>query len=304
MGPQSFFVAFFVRGKVQKKLWLVVCIWLAACGHNPSLIERTELADQIANRRDWIRISIAAKPFELVAYLPKSSRQENSLTIYIEGDGFAWISETQPSNNPTPLNPLALRLALSHTEGNVAYLARPCQYVDAELQKCASRYWTDSRFAPEIINSANIAIDVLKRQFGAADLTLIGYSGGAAIASLLAARRDDVRRLVTVAGNLDHEDWTRFHRIHPLTGSLNPVDEIDALRHVEQIHFAGGVDTVMPPELIGRFLKHFSENSAPKALYVIPGFDHGCCWADDWFRLWQLAATGKMQSKNLVDEPK
>jgi hypothetical protein len=37
----------------------------------------------------------------------------NSLRVYIEGDGFAWKSRTQPSGNPTPHNPVALKLAAS-----------------------------------------------------------------------------------------------------------------------------------------------------------------------------------------------
>jgi hypothetical protein len=44
------------------------------------------------------------------------------------------------------------------------------------------------------------------------------------VASLVAARRHDVVRLVTVAGNLDHLAWTTLHGVSPLTGSLNPAD--------------------------------------------------------------------------------
>ncbi|GAB2181920.1 hypothetical protein DLREEDagrD3_21430 [Denitratisoma sp. agr-D3] len=51
-------------------------------------------------------------------------------------------------------------------------------------------------------------------QLGARRLTLVGYSGGAA--ALLAARCSDVVRLVTIAGNLDHRAWTRYHHITTL----------------------------------------------------------------------------------------
>jgi hypothetical protein len=49
------------------------------------------------------------------------------LTVYIEGDGFAWLSRSQASYDPSPLNPVGLELALRHPLGESAYLARTCQ---------------------------------------------------------------------------------------------------------------------------------------------------------------------------------
>ena len=48
--------------------------------------------------------------------------------VYIEGDGYAWATTTDPSDDPTPINPLALRLAAVDDAPNVLYLARPCQF--------------------------------------------------------------------------------------------------------------------------------------------------------------------------------
>jgi hypothetical protein len=55
------------------------------------------------------------------------------------------------------------------------------------------------------------------------------------VAALVAARRTDVDRLVTVAGNLDPTAWAVYQHIQPLTGSLNPADEVDALSRTGRV---------------------------------------------------------------------
>jgi len=72
-----------------------------------------------------------------------------------------------------------------------------------------------------LVTAMNLAVSQLKSTFGTTtQIQLIGYSGGGATAALIAARRDDISRLITVAGNLDHDKWTQLHTITPLTHSL------------------------------------------------------------------------------------
>jgi hypothetical protein len=226
-------------------------------------------------------MTIRAEPFNLVSYLPVPQKTGQRLTVYIEGDGFAWISESQPSLDPTPLNPIGLKLALADQNGNAVYLARPCQYIDAEANGCAQRYWTGARFSPEVIASENEAISQLKSRFRAQTLTLVGYSGGGATAALVAARRTDVARLITVAGNLDPQSWAVYHHIQPLIKSLNPVDEIAGLTAIRQWHFVGGKDNVIPPSLVESYAARFPVGQRP-AVLIEPTFDHQCCWAENW----------------------
>ncbi|MDW5441780.1 alpha/beta hydrolase [Polaromonas sp. SM01] len=217
-------------------------------------------------------------------YTPSSHVADEYLTVYIEGDGLAWINGQQPSSDPTPNNPLALRLALAQPKGNAAYLGRPCQYVGAASAGCAETYWTHQRFAPEVIESSSQALDGLKQQFGATHITLVGYSGGAAVALLLAARRTDIASVITVAGNLDHQAWTQKMKVEALTGSLNPADAMAQLQHIPQTHFAGDADKTIPPSLIFDFAQRFPLNNRPLVI-VKPGYGHPCCWADHWPQL-------------------
>jgi len=214
--------------------------------------------------------------------------------VYVEGDGLAWISRSRASPDPTPINPVALQLALAQPEGNAAYLARACQFVDASASRCDPQYWTSSRFALITIESTNRALDRLKTRFAAQELVLVGYSGGAAVALLAASRRSDVVRVITVAGNLDHRAWTRHHHLSPLSGSLNPADEISALSKVPQVHLVGGKDVVLPVALARQFVGRFGSDAKVR-LVVEPEFDHHQGWIGVWSSLWRQCAGGDAQ---------
>jgi len=262
-------------------LSLLSLLLLAACSALPSPQTRRDTADALAVPHHWQAERIHAGNFDLLAYRPGTIRPADTLTIYLEGDGFAWISRSMPSADPTPRTPLALRLALAHPVGNAAYLGRPCQYVDAERTSCPDRYWTSARFAPEVIESTNRAIDVLKTWFGARQLTLVGYSGGGAVAALVAARRSDVARLITVAGNLDHRTWTAHHRITTMSESLNAADVAERLAGLPQTHFVGGRDKVIPIDLARRWPRSFTGDGKSN-LRIIDDADHACCWTERW----------------------
>ncbi|MDD0842650.1 alpha/beta fold hydrolase [Pseudomonas sp. Gutcm_11s] len=260
----------------------------SGCTSPPPPEQRSQLATQLAQSRDWQNLQLHAGIFDLQSYAAKAQpAASDELTIYLEGDGLAWLSSRQPSADPTPLNPLALRLALAQPSGPVAYLGRPCQYLGAERPPCNRRYWTGARFAEEIVDSLDSAADQLKARAGARSLVLVGYSGGGALALLLAARRDDVRRVVTVAGNLDHAAWTQYHRVSPLSDSLNPADLRTRLGSVEQLHLLGGQDRVIPPVLVEAFVAGYPPGHRAK-VRVVPEYDHNCCWAEQWPQLWQM----------------
>lgn len=263
-------------------VFLCILSLTAGCANIPTPSQRLLTADQLAVEKNWGRISIEAEQFDFVSFIPDTILSKKILTIYIEGDGLAWLNQTTPSADPTPIYPLGLLLALKHTNGNAAYLARPCQFTGGvHTKNCGSSYWTNKRFSVEVIESSNVAINNLKQIFGAEKLQLIGYSGGGAIAALVAAGRNDVARLITIAGNLDHESWVVKHHISHLTGSLNPKEYWRQLQHIPQIHFVGEYDDVVSFEIVDAYRSRFIDGIKPK-IVVIPKFDHRCCWVDRW----------------------
>ena len=243
-----------------------------------------EDARELAGAAGWRQQPLITRHFELLSYVPSTPRAKRQvLTIYIEGDGKAWLSSSRISPDPTPHHPLALKLALRHpSDQAVAYLARPCQYGGrAARPPCQPEYWSRKRFAPEVIEANHDAVDELKRRIGAQQIVLIGYSGGGTVAALLAAQRQDVAELITVAGNLDHRVSSKHHFVSPLDGSLNPADTWRALRDIPQRHLVGEDDHVIPPLVARAYQRRFPKGQRP-SVRIIAEFNHHCCWHEHW----------------------
>lgn len=260
----------------------LLCFLLAACATSP--VERDRSARELAARAGWQAETIVSGRFRLLSLYPAPPAQSIPvLAIFIEGDGMAWIDAYTPSADPTPRTPVGLQLALAEPLRPSAYLGRPCQYDPARTpQRCSSADWTQARFSAEVVAAMNAAVTQLKQRFHAEKVMLVGYSGGATIAALLATRRDDVAQLVTVAGLLDHAAWTRAMRISPLAGSLNPADEWEKLKRVPQIHYIGERDRQTGRAAMGPAL---DAASSTVRVVEMPGFGHECCWAEAWPRL-------------------
>lgn len=256
---------------------------LGACA-GPGPQERSNSAEEMAVARGWQKQRLPTDAFALTAYVPRNPTPSQRLTIYIEGDGLSWESRYKPSADPTPVRPVGLELAMQHP-GAAAYLARPCQFTAAaDWGRCDVKWWTSHRFGESVVQSASQAIDQLKTNAKASRIVLVGYSGGGAVAALLAARRNDVDALVTVAGTLDHEWMSKHHRTDRLNGSLNPADFAAQLQRVPQLHFYGGQDKVIPPDLTRSFAWRFAPN-APVRIHELPEYGHQCCWAEGWPQL-------------------
>jgi pimeloyl-ACP methyl ester carboxylesterase len=201
------------------------------------------------------------------------------LTVYIEGDGRAWSNPWHASTDPTPTDPIGLKLAAADPSRPLLYLARPCQYEVAT--GCDNRLWTQARLSADVVDAFQQLLDDGLRRSSSNQLALIGYSGGGALATLLAERRRDVAWLVTVAANLDLAEWTRTERVEPLSESIDPAGEAAAIGQLPQVHFVGGRDDVVPPTVVQSFIRHLPSR-APVRVVMVPDYDHVCCWAETW----------------------
>ncbi len=162
---------------------------------------------------------IKTTQFPLFSAYKGMSQNSEKITIFIEGDGYAWVDRYTVSDNPTPINPVGLNLAIQSAGARV-YLARPCQYIITKSM-CQPSIWSYDRFSPAVIDSYMQAFDPIAHQFNGHKFDVVGFSGGGYIALVLAAKRQDIEKVTTVAGLLDPKEWTDLHHISPLrvTGS-------------------------------------------------------------------------------------
>ena len=276
---------FSMRGRSQFDLPLLFCLigllfGLQAC--EPTLLmSRAQTAAAIARQVNWEPQDFDTKPFLLRLYLPAVRRQNSQVTIYIESDGRSHVNRWATSD-PTPVDPIGLRLAAAKNSQASAYIARPCQYtLERDAARCHPAYWTNGRYDERVLTATSQAVDHIKSLFKARQVVLVGYSGGGAVAALLAARRNDVTLLVTVAANLDTEYWVNELKVGHLKGSLNPADFGRQLRRQRQIHFVGEDDKRVSPNVARSYVAKV-DPTLIGSIRLIKDADHDCCWEDLW----------------------
>ncbi|ABS64093.1 conserved hypothetical protein [Parvibaculum lavamentivorans DS-1] len=252
-----------------------------ACTTLPDPGERKARADKLAAAQGMEPSTIPAGDFDLYSLI-RADRPSGLLIVYLEGDGLAWTRRNEPSPDPTPVSPVALQLAVKDNGPAVAYLARPCQYTQGQARRnCGNETWTNARYSEAVVQSVDAALDKLKERTGAAQLGLVGYSGGGTVAALLAARRHDVAWLKTVASPLDTAAFTRHHQVSGLSGSLNPADDAIRLAAIPQIHYVGEEDDIVPEAINRAFMARLADRRCA-TLHVMPGLGHRDGWDEAW----------------------
>ena len=216
---------------------------------------------------DFVYREVITPTFKIASW-QKITDKNAEYRIYIEGDGAAFKANGLPSHNPTPRGILMRDISFHDPAVNVVYLARPCQYVEDGM--CQVNYWTTKRFSREVVEAEYNAIEKITK---GNPVTLIGFSGGAQIAGLVAVLypKLNVQKIITIAGNLDHKAWTDYHKLPALDGSLNLADYKKKFAKIPQIHYAGENDKVVPLLLTHQMV-------VDDKIVVVKGAGHGKGW--------------------------
>jgi hypothetical protein len=108
---------------------LFIFTYFSGCASILSLQERENTLQTIIDTNGYEFETISTTAFNLLAVKEKKLEQciHHPLNIYIEGDGLSWVNKSVVSQNPTPLNPLGLKLMSIDNTPCKIYLARPCQ---------------------------------------------------------------------------------------------------------------------------------------------------------------------------------
>jgi hypothetical protein len=197
--------------------------------------------------------------------------------VYVEHDGTPWLEHRYVSEDPTPRTPFALELVLRDS-GPRLLLGRPCHFEPKDDPACVPLLWTHRRYSPEVVSSMVVALRNFLSSHPYRRIVLIGYSGGGTIAWLMAARIPETVAVVTVAANLDIDEWARIHGYTRLEGSLNPATLPNLAPAVAQVHYTGGRDENVPSSLV----QSFARRHPAAEVIEIADFDHRCCWIERW----------------------
>lgn len=267
----------FLLGWQAMGLVAVFMLLLSGCAWAPMH------AAQPAEAAGWQALAFNSGALHSVGWQKPSTATASAqpVQVYIEGDGFAWASVQQPSNDPTPKQPVALQLALLDPAPAVVYLARPCQFAARQTAACDdTRWWTSARFSRTVIQHFHTVLSQLASHHPKQRFALTGYSGGAAIAVILAAERQDVVSLRTVAGNLDSVWINQFHHVSPMPESLNPIDFAPQLS-LPQLHVVSAQDRVVPAVVATRFVGALAHPACASVLQLATA-GHQQGWTQGW----------------------
>ena len=251
---------------------------LLSCCQHSQCISQKNLTTLLHER--FIPKTISTTPYLLYSWIPKHPSHSSTIRIYIEGDGNTWVKNNRTSQDPTPKNKLVYRLMLKDPKNDIAYLARPCQYI--KNKHCKPYVWTFGRYDLKVVESMNQAINIIMKN-NYSKLELVGFSGGATIALALGKMRRDITSIRTIAGNLEPKYTNNYHHVSPMPSAINIVLLKPRLSTIPQLHFIGENDTVIPINIYNHYKKHI--NSTCINHQIIKGASHSSGWENHWQNL-------------------
>ena len=274
---------------------------LAGCQNIPEY--QRETARRTALPVFMIPRIVPAEPFTLQAY-ERVHKKFDTAVLYIEGDGEGYSSPTDLNLNNTPADPIALRMAAQDGRPNVIWLGRPCQYHTKYMNKddCPAVFTADGKFSEAVLEGYNRALDNIKAYNDVTNFEIVGWDGGAAIATILAAQRNDIVSLRTVAGNLDTKTTAYLNKVEAPTHSLNPVDYASKLTAMPQRHFIGKLDHVEPPAVYSSFAQAMGPTSC-NAVSLIDDADHEHGWVEQWKTLVTMPVACTSDAASIIEPP-
>jgi pimeloyl-ACP methyl ester carboxylesterase len=258
----------------MKAILLIISLFFLSCSQN-SVETRNNIIQELTENK--FNKKIYSTNY-LDIYSLQKLKNNNRLIIYIEGDGMSWIDRFTISSNPTPINPVGFKLALTDTEGDVIYLARPCQYIWSKI--CEKNIWTYGQYSKEVLDSYEEIINELSLKY--LEIHVVGYSGGAAIAMYLGSiGNENVKSIRTIAGNINHHEFTKLLNIRSLKDSINFYKVEERLVNIPQNHYYGTNDKVIPQKLYTSYLQR---NMSSRCIEIVSVADvgHSTGWSEFW----------------------
>ena len=251
---------------------IILSVQLTAC----SPAARFERAAQSV---DLIREDITVNNLPLVIFRDEIAANSSSIHFYIDGDGSPWIGGKKVATDPTTRSKLILELMRADKQAKIL-IGRPCYYLSARQRPsvCSNALWTSDRYSEQVVQAMRTLIAQQINRYAPKRVTLIGYSGGGTLATLIANDLTAVDVLVTIAANLDVDAWIKQHGYSPLSRSINAGNFPRLPSKIKQFHFVGESDQNVPSAIT----KSVAVNQVNARVIEVPGYSHECCWPKTW----------------------
>lgn len=250
-------------------LLTVILSSLWGCQGIPASIE------SLTNHLGLQSTPIQSQGFTLETAINRSAwTPDRVLHVYLEGDGLPWVHRNVKARDPTPMDALMLRLMAIDTKPSL-YLGRPCYFGHAEDAGCNESLWTEARYSQSVVDAMAQGLNDIVNKLKVKRLILIGHSGGAALALLIANRIQKVTKVITLAGNLDPESWAQWHGFSALVGSLNPSKE-PKTHDYDEVHLLAQDDENIPLQSA----KEIALSRENSQVIVLVSMTHTCCWEE------------------------
>ena len=229
-----------------------------------------------AEQHNLQTITFSNNDIDLKGYINHNNNPNKTVYIYLEGDGKPWDTYW-PAKDPNTTKSTSLPL-MTLSNRDALYLFRPCYGWRSMPTNCNHSLWTSARYSQQVVDLLDAAIDQHRLQFKPKHYILVGHSGGATLALLLAAKRDDVTAVISLAGNLDHKAWTDYFGYLPLSQSLMPVAREYYPSRQKHWYLIAKEDKSVPPKLQTQAI----EESPNNIVKFYDNFTHQCCWQSIW----------------------
>ena len=277
--------------------FLLAAVMLTACIPY-SQKSRLNTAQRISGEALLIRVDMHTPSFPATLFEDIKSKGDTA-TLYIGGKPLSHTPVKGAVYNPTPRDPVGLRLAAADkTGGNIAYIAPPCTYLTLEaMDKCDKTIFADHRYSEKVLQGYDHILARYRNRYDISGFHLVGYSGGATTAALLADRHPDVVSLRTVAGELDLDIVAENLGLDPLYASRNPAEASLALGGLPQHHFLGDEDTIVTADVLSSYVQSIGPSPCVRTT-MVNNATHHKGWVSKWPSL--LKAPVDCRAENII----
>jgi len=222
----------------------------------------------------WVDTGLGEQ--KVVVVLPQKVSPNVDLVVFLHGDS--------PFRDPVYQYDIAKEIVRSRPGTVAASVLRP-GYVDSCADRSAGsagRKMGDN-YTADVVDSIAGTVHQIQDDILPSRTIVIGHSGGAAIAALLASRFAELQdQSILVACPCDLSSWRNSMAeltqnsswLEPMPG-LSPIDEIDSIDPARRIDlWVGDEDVVTPPILSLDFSAQANQSGKKVSHSMVPGGDH------------------------------